>query len=546
MSTFLDDATKTALGWAEVWSLFQPLSKAGLRYKRDVRPFGIADRQKWLEAMVDLKMVKRALSDEAWKQKMCDLLREMPDVLSLLGLIEQGASVRQVDFFELKTFLWKAWQLEELLQAKGLALTWWRLLDWPELVGILNGPGVLVPEFGLAELGDEGFAALRGELARLDGALYAGKKEQADRLRARYGRAPSRDGQYVWEKTDAAAVARAEQDEELRLLAMNMFEAVFEVVEPAESIAWRAQQEQVLLAIEDREADVLRELVQQFRPHVDAVQAALHAVARLDWTLAKAQVALRWQAGEALWLDEAAEPWQVVGGWHPAAREAVQKRGGAYTFLDMELACGVGLITGPNMGGKTVVLKTFGLLQALAQYGMPVPAARFAFHPVERIGLSGGDEQSMDSGLSSFGAEVQRLAELLQGGARALLLLDEVARTTNPEEGEVLAIGLAGYLLQSGHAALMASHFPGVTGVPGIQGFRVAGLKRDVLDELERQGRVDMVRDLQQAMDYRLIPCAGQEVPRDAVRLARCFGLPEGVLQKAQEVLDRKEGETKR
>src|SRR3569833_3096567 len=149
------------------------------------------------------------------------------------------------------------------------------------------------------------------------------------------------------------------------------------------------------------------------------------------------------------------------------------------------------------MGGKTVVLKTFGLLQALAQFGMPVPAARFAFHPVERIGLSGGDEQSMDSGLSSFGAEVQRLAELLHGGTRALLLLDEVARTTNPEEGEALAIGLAGYLLHSGHAALMASHFPGVTGVPGIQGFRVAGLQRDVLDELERQGRIDMVRDLQ-------------------------------------------------
>ncbi|MGZ4113138.1 MAG: MutS-related protein, partial [Tumebacillaceae bacterium] len=167
-----------------------------------------------------------------------------------------------------------------------------------------------------------------------------------------------------------------------------------------------------------------------------------------------------------------------------------------------------------------------------------VPAERFHFQPVDLIGLSGGDEQNMVSGLSSFGGEMQRIAHLLKQKGTALLLLDEVARTTNPEEGEALAIGLASFLVDSSHTAVMASHFTGVTQVAGIQGFRVAGLRTDVLAELEQSGTTgDVLQRLQSAMDYRLVKSDGGEVPKHAVRLAKCFGLPEQVLEKARHVL---------
>jgi DNA mismatch repair protein MutS2 len=362
-----------------------------------------------------------------------------------------------------------------------------------------------------------------------------------------------------------AALGNAKQDADLALVQETVFEAVFQAVEPALVKELLQRREVKQAEIEDAETAMLQGLVEEFRPHAGSMARAFAALGRLDLTLAKAELANKWQMGEVSWQDtrsatqamsaaDGAESatadgkalvdphWLVEGAFHPVAREAVEARGSAYTPLDLDLKQGVGLITGPNMGGKTVVLKTLGLLQALAQHAMPVPARTFRFCPVERIGAAGGDEQSLISGLSSFGAEMERLSALLREKGRALLLLDETARTTNPEEGEALVTGLASYLLTTGHTALFASHFPGVTGVAGIQTFRVAGLQRDVLDRLETDSAAgDVLRRLQSAMDYRLIKSSRGDVPKDAVRLAKCFGLPQAVIEKTQAVLMRKE-----
>ncbi|MGZ4030810.1 MAG: MutS-related protein, partial [Tumebacillaceae bacterium] len=524
---FWDETTQSLLGWPEVWSAFQPISKAGARYKRGVRPFLPHEMMEWQAAMHDWQAMLGAIGDVEWRKGVTDALRELPDCLALLHLIEQGAGLRQVDFFEIKTFLRKGHLLESMLLDQGLSFPWWVSVEWEALLDKLNPSGEIVPAFSLADVGDSVLGALREDLAQVEAAMFACRKEQTERLRARYGRGPSKEGQYVWEKAERVRLTEAAQDAEIRLVQENVFEAVYQVVEPAVLDELRAQRERTLVEIEDREMIVLQHLVREFQPHVEALVGAFHALARLDWTLVKASVAFQWHGGVvgAVCTSEeklegvagdavrgvavsvpAGEPWLVCGGWHPVVRDAVEKRGGTFTWLDMDLQRGVGLITGPNMGGKTIVLKTFGLLQALAQHAMPVPAEQFHFQLVDLIGLSGGDEQNMVSGLSSFGGEMQRIAHLLKQKGTALLLLDEVARTTNPEEGEALAIGLASFLVDSSHTAVMASHFTGVTQVAGIQGFRVAGLRTDVLAELEQSGTTgDVLQRLQSAMDYRLV-----------------------------------------
>ncbi|ASS73784.1 hypothetical protein CIG75_01550 [Tumebacillus algifaecis] len=575
---YWDETTKQLLGWPEVLAMLQPVSKAGLRAKREIRPFGPQEHALWQERMEDLRAVQAVRDDAAWVKELQEELQMVPDLRALFQLIGQGATLRQADFFEVKQFLWHGYAVEELLVQKGLVFGWWEALAWEPLLRRLNPPGPLVPAFSLAELaGDVELLRLHQELSVLDEALFAEKKAQGDRLRAQYGRKPGKDGQLVFDKLDAA-LGVARQDADLMLLQDTVFEVVFRTAESLAMTELVQRREAKLAEIEDQETATLQALVEAFRPDVEAMSTALEALGRVDLTLAKAALANKWSAGLPEWITAAGQSvvfevkaeavacaglqgvssaehpadahpvyigWSIEAGFHPVAREAVEKRGGTFTTLDFELQPGVGLITGPNMGGKTVVLKTFGLLQALAQHAMPVPARRYRFHPLERIGVSGGDEQSMVSGLSSFGAEMQRLAALVNGTGRALLLLDEVARTTNPEEGEALAIGLASYLLNSGHSALFASHFPGVTEVSGLQLYRVAGLKRSLLDHLQQASeQSDVLQRLQSAMDYTLVKSGPGDVPKDAVRLAECFGLPQAVLDKTQAVLQRKEGPT--
>lgn len=544
---FWDETTKHELLWPEVWAQVVPLTKMGQTLKRDLRPFLPEERILWQTAMSDLKALYTATEDVEWSKQLQDTVRACPDVEGVLQLLSGGASLRQVDFFDLKKFLWQGRAIQRLLLTKGLMFSWWQLVDWDDFIEMLNPPGTLLPTFTLSDLPDTVLRGLQSDLRRVEADIQTVKKEQVERAKHRYGRAPNRDGEYVWDKGERDMLLRAAEDAELQLVQENMFESVYRLLESEEIVALREQREAKVQEIEDQEILLLAKLVRKFRPHVIWMQGSLQAVAQLDLTLAKTSLAQKWSgAGMTfpLWLHGAEEPWTVTEGWHPVARTAVEKRDGAgtYTPLDLTLQAGVGVITGPNMGGKSVVLKTFGLLQALAQHAMPVPAAYFAFHPLERIGLLGGDEQSVEAGLSSFGAEMKRLSGLLNGPGRALLLLDEVARTTNPLEGEALAVGVTTHLLRSGHVALFASHFPGVTCVEGIQGFRVAGLRQEMLIELEQERPDDVLSRLRGAMDYRLVPSEREGVPKHALRLARCFGLPEDLLQVTQEVLDRKEG----
>ncbi|MCX7569640.1 hypothetical protein OS242_06660 [Tumebacillus sp. DT12] len=540
---FLPRATAQELGWAQVWAQCRPVSVAGQAFRRDVlgRPYRPGDEAAWREAVEDLRAVRAAAeADGTLAERLCQALAEVPDIEAMLRLLQQGAALRQVDFFELKKMLWHGREIERALGAGGLSFSWWRTLDWERLLRLLNPEEELVPAFALSEAADGELARLRGELSRIEGRIAARKKEQHDSLRTRYGRAPGRDGLYVWERGEAAREVAAE-DAELELVLKNRYETVFRVVDQADVTAMRARRKDLLTEIEEREVAVLAEMAVCLVQEVPDLHEARTALARLDWTLAKVELARAWGGSLPEWVTD--QPWRVAGSWHPAAREAVEARGGVYTTLDLELQPGVGLITGPNMGGKTVALKTFGLLQALAQYAMPVPATVFHFQPVERIGMSAGDGQSLEGGLSSFGAEMSRLVALLTERGRALLLLDEVARTTNPQEGEALAVALASWLCETEHTAWIASHFPQVTRVPGVQQYRVAGLRGEMLERWEGEGggAGDVLARLQAAFDYRVIPSDRQEVQRQAVRLARCLGLPEDLVERAERVLRERE-----
>lgn len=213
-------------------------------------------------------------------------------------------------------------------------------------------------------------------------------------------------------------------------------------------------------AAERREVNVvLASAARGLRQSDRDVLAGVEFVAAADLLQAQARLLA---AGFTIPRIVADGPLRIVGAHHPL----LSMRRDAATVHVVPLAVSLGdphhllVVTGPNTGGKTVVLKTIGLLALMAISGVPVPAsegAQFPFFGAVQADI--GDEQAITQNLSTFSSHVQRIARCLQHASpRALVLLDELGAGTDPEEGGVLGYAVLEALLAARAFAVVTTH----------------------------------------------------------------------------------------
>ena len=228
-------------------------------------------------------------------------------------------------------------------------------------------------------------------------------------------------------------------------------------IEPVEIVELENELEAVRKA-EEREVErllrILSAEVARFAPDLYLLE---DVVAELDVLQAKAALGERLKGNVPrfkpegdLRLKEAAHPLLLLSG-----REVVRND----FYLPEERP--VAVISGPNMGGKTVALKTLGLLVLMAQAGLPIPAAPESELPVfEEVFVDLGDEQDLTASESSFSAHVKNLKRALsEAGPGRLFLLDEVGRGTAPEEGAALAMAVIEELYRRGARVVATTHY---------------------------------------------------------------------------------------
>ncbi len=242
-------------------------------------------------------------------------------------------------------------------------------------------------------------------------------------------------------------------------------------IEPAEAIELGNALREAQVAEQRETLRVLRELTDLLRPELPAIRATLELTVAVDDLVARARYAFALDA-EVPAVDAAPAAVVIRNGRHP-----LLLAGGAPVVpFDLELAADERtlLVSGPNTGGKTVLLKGTALMSALAQSGIVPPLGAASRLPAfTRFFADIGDRQSIAASLSTFSAHVQALGVILaEADAATLVLLDEVGSGTDPTEGAALAAAVLATLTARGATTLATTHLGALkdlaTHTPGV------------------------------------------------------------------------------
>ena len=215
--------------------------------------------------------------------------------------------------------------------------------------------------------------------------------------------------------------------------------------------------QQNLLAQERREVRrILRNLSDLVRPEVDSIDAIATSLVELDFIQAKARLARAMKATEPQLTND--QSFLFLQARHPLIDPKKVVANDIRLGEDYDTM----LITGPNTGGKTITLKTAGILQLMAQSGLFIPAAEGSKAGVFRdICADIGDEQSIEQSLSTFSSHINDIVKIMKNvNAQTLVLIDEIGAGTDPEEGASLAISILDFLRQKKAKIIVTTHYP--------------------------------------------------------------------------------------
>ena len=289
-----------------------------------------------------------------------------------------------------------------------------------------------------------------------------------------------------------------------------------------------AQMAELLSEQNTIQQQVMEDLCDRLHPFAPVLEAALDGMAYIDFTMARAVLSQAWH----LQSPEPGGTLYLKGLCNPRLKQHNESVGLRYQPVDIDLTHGVTLVTGANMAGKTVLLKSIGLAQLMYQFGFPVPAETCCLEPFDDVVFCIGDEQNEMNGLSSFASEITRISDVIYRSQteHLLVLIDEPARTTNPVEGKALVQALATIMNPRRSVTIVTTHYSQL-GVP-CRRLRVKGFVESLVD------KPLTAQNINRYIDYSLVTDHSDEVPREALRIAEMLSCHPDLLAAARGFLN--------
>jgi DNA mismatch repair protein MutS2 len=300
----------------------------------------------------------------------------------------------------------------------------------------------------------------------------------------------------------------------------------------------------IVVLEEEEELRIRGRLTEELCIYSEAIKGNIKSLGKLDFLITKAKLALKYKAVKPGISEEMVISLNDM--FNPEIVELLEGKKKSFTPISIELKSGTTVITGANMGGKSVALKTSVLNLLLGQCGFYVFAKKAKFPILDFIYFISDDMQSVAQGLSTFGAEIVKLRQAAEAvnHKNGFMALDEFARGTNPKEGFYLVKALCKFLNGYKSICLVSTHYDGIK-EDSMTHYQAIGLRDIDFNKLKYKidlNKMKSIDTIQEHMDYRLEKVSTQQqVPKDALNISILLGLQEEIIDIARQYY--KEGE---
>lgn len=432
----------------KVKALFEPhlLTEQGLEQLKEQVPTDKADKIR--QAFAEMKEMQELFVEHPHFS-----ISATKDIAATCKRLEMGADLNIEEFLLLKRVIFASRELKnfydnlENVRLDHLANWFEKLHDFPHLQGNLQA----INEAGFIEnFASEELARIRRKIhdseSQVRDVLQDLLKQKAQMLTE--GIVASRNGRQVLPVKNTYRNKIAGVVHDISASGNTVYIEPREVVKLSEEIAsLRADERYEMMRI-------LQELSERVRPHAAEIANDAWIIGRLD--LIRAKVRFIQETGAVVPQVSEEQEIQLLHVRHPLVKNAVAND----VHFGKDLTAIV--ITGPNTGGKTIMLKTLGLTQVMAQSGLPILADKGSRVGIfEEIFADIGDEQSIEQSLSTFSSHMTNIVDILgKVNQNSLLLLDELGAGTDPQEGAALAMSILEDLRLRQVKTMATTHYP--------------------------------------------------------------------------------------
>lgn len=307
----------------------------------------------------------------------------------------------------------------------------------------------------------------------------------------------------------------------------------------------KAQRLEKVVQEEKEQIKIKKQLSNSLYYYIEDINVNIKSIGKLDFLIAKTNLAIKYNAIKPSINNE--NKIYLKNIINPKVKSILNKESKKYMPISIDINKKITLITGANMGGKSVSMNTIVLNLYLFQCGFYVFGEEANLCVLDFIYLISDDMQDISKGLSTFGAEIIKLKEItkLMKHQDGFIALDEFARGTNPSEGKILLKSICTYFKRFNSISLISTHYDEVIQenvdhyqVVGLKNVDFEGLKRQVNLKLSSKGSSSKSIDiLQDNMDYRLEKVNKEaKVPKDALNICKLLGLSNEIVEIAQDI----------
>ncbi len=540
---FMNTNTLKNLDFQHILNLIEPISPYGIKNKKNIRIFMPGEEEELKE---ELDKVELFLKHEK-RDDLKNILAHTKEVGESVEKAKKGYVLLTVEIFEIKNFMIQCEKVKNTFESflpeemKNFNIEELKIKKLENLEKSLDPREDNINTFYIYDEYSKKLINLRNRKRKIKKEMSKEKERIREKVKKEYDLTLNLKDEVIISKAEKKLIDKIEEGDYLTFASENYLNHIYTIRKTPKILELENKYDEMKKLEEKEEKRIRKNLSKLVSDNYEDLKWNMEVVGKIDLVLAKSEEAKQTESLKPKITKD--NSISIIDGRHLKTEKFLKESGSSYTPITVKLKPGTTCITGANMGGKTVTLKMIGQTMAALSYGLFIPCREFTGGLRHYIYISTGDEQSVEKGLSSFGAEISNLRDVFnREEERGLILIDELAGGTNPKEGYAITKTIIEYLNEKNSISVITTHFDKAAEGEKILKLQVSGLSNIDEEKLKEELKKDPKRGkeiIAKYMDYTLKEVKGNEVPKDALRIAQLMGLQEDIVNKAKEIIEK-------